>query len=127
MATVPRGISFPLRFGPLGHLERSGGKDKIKNNIRSVILQEYGQREVNDNFGSVSLASMFRQIDYSLVVLIRDLITESLARHEDRIDSVQIDAEEIEDEDGDGKLQVWVRYRVVDTGEFDDLVQILGE
>lgn len=82
--TTPRGISFPPRFGPLGHLERSDGSQKIHEAVRAIAITALGERFGRRSFGVLRVGH-FRAFDEFTCRLLEDSLAEGLTSSDARI------------------------------------------
>jgi phage baseplate assembly protein W len=119
-----KGLSFPLRFGPLGHLERSSGVTKLKENMEVIALTPLHSREMHDSFGSLGIDAVLRSIDESTFSLIRDVAGTAITEHEDRVIVRDVTSEEGLEE---GQVFTTISFEVRNSDEFDDLTVLLSE
>lgn len=119
-----KGLKFPIKFGPLGHLETVSGADKYTSNLKALISTELRQRIMAPKYGVTIMSMLFRNIDQADRVLISDIMTEAIYKFEKRVRVSDVSVEEGKEQ---GKIDITVKYMVRDSGEFDDLTIILGE
>ena len=122
MATSIKGLSFPLKFGPLGHLSRASGAEKIAGNMKNIILTRVEDRETAPGLGTLGFSSVMRNIDQITFALLEDVLGSSLALHENRAIVRDISFEEGAEP---GQLQVTILFSLRDTGEFSELTALL--
>jgi uncharacterized protein len=120
--TTTKGLSFPLRFGPLGHFERSSGADKINEQIQMLVLTSMGERAMNPDFGTLGVRAMFRNKTPSFISLMKQIINEAVAEH---LPEISISDVSISDASDEGQLRVGINYRVITSSEFDSLEFLL--
>lgn len=114
----PKGIAFPFRFGAHGHLRRAEGTDKIKGNLRSIVITALGSRPMEPNSGSIGPDGIFRNATFALV----PFLAQQLASGEPRalIDDIQV-IEEDPTDPGSGTATIHVSFRIEDTGQTDHI------
>jgi hypothetical protein len=108
-----RGMSFPPRVGPDGHIVWSAGDDNVRESIRLILLTEPRERLRLPNFGAGLARFLFEPNNAATRFLIQERIRESLTRWEPRVrvDSVAVDPDP---RDPEAALAVIV-YRLVAT------------
>jgi phage baseplate assembly protein W len=111
------GLRFPMRFGPLGHLERVSGVDKIFCNLKNIVLTSVEERLMEPDFGSQAFALIFRNMDSPNIVLIRDMLLNAISRHEPRITVKSI---RVTPDQDNGRLQIDTAFIINQTGEFSE-------
>lgn len=58
----PKGIAWPLQFGPLGHLNRVEGKERIKQNLVGIAMTQKGERIREKSFGTIGYSLIMRNV-----------------------------------------------------------------
>ena len=53
---ILKGLSFPLKFSSRGSFATTSGMDKIKENIRALVLTSVGERVMNPNIGTMDVS-----------------------------------------------------------------------
>ena len=119
MATVIKGLAWPLRFGTLGHLERASGKDKIRSNIIRIVETAAGEQLMNPDFGTISYERVFKSMTSRTLVAIRDIVKEAISTQEPRVLVRLVRAEK--HASINGAMLVTVRYAFRTSGEFEEL------
>ena len=109
-----RGFAFPLRFGPLGHLERADGAEKISGNLKNIALTRLEERETAPGFGTLGFSALMRNIDTTTYALLRNVLSEAFAIHENRAVITDIQFTEGVEQ---GQLIADVEFKIKDTGE----------
>lgn len=80
----PSGMSFPFKFAPTGGVARSEGAEKVRDNLRFLVLTARGERLVRKTVGTVGYRRIFRNMAGSDVTLIEGLVRKALAEQEPR-------------------------------------------
>lgn len=117
---IVKGIAFPMRFGPLGHLERSQGVRKLQDNMTAIVYTGKGERIMRENFGILGLQAVLRNPDEVMCTFVQGEAVEAFARDEPRVQVRQVDCNRIDTREGLHKLNVLVVFRVRGTQEFDE-------
>lgn len=116
--TVQKGLAFPLRFGPLGHFERASGADKIRDDLKALVLTTAGERIMQPDFGTLGVRAVFRKLSPNFAGLMRTIIREAVAQHMPVVVVAKVDV--TQDNEG-GAITIGLTYRVRASSEFDDL------
>ena len=122
---VPTGMSYPLRFGNQGHLERSSGQQKIKENLRSIIFTTLGERTSQPKLGTSVNSVLFRNTDQVSAVFLASQIRNNCALYEPRVFLTNTRITPVDDASGVGVLRITLDFKIVATGELDQLVEDL--
>ena len=80
-----RGISFPMRIGPDGHVAWSEGEANVREAIRIILMTEQNERLRLPEFGGSLTRFLFEPNTVTTRHLIQDRITTVLADWEPRI------------------------------------------
>ena len=93
-----KGMAFPPRVRPDGRLAWSEGEDNIRESMRVILMTEPGERLRLPPFGAGLGRFLFEPNIVATHTLIRERITEALARWEPRIrvESVEVHADRID-------------------------------
>jgi len=114
----PKGLSFPVRFGPLGHLERAEGAQKIRENLEHLMQTRKGDRPMSPRVGTLNMAMVFRDLSYSNAVVISDELGKCVAQWEPRVSVRRID---VTSDPNTGEAIVSSTYRFRGMSGEDDL------
>lgn len=79
-----KGIDFPMRFGPLGHFERSSGARKLEGNMKCLIATRKRDRDMNPKVGTLAYSAVFRDVKPSIAILIGRESAKAIAAWEPR-------------------------------------------
>lgn len=79
-----KGLSLPLRFSSLGHLERSEGSDRVRESIESICRTFTKERYGRPEYGNPLRLAIFRDADQTLFTLLEDSLAEAIIRNEPR-------------------------------------------
>ncbi len=116
-----RGLSFPLRFGPLGHFERSSGVRKLEDNMKQIVLTSVGERIMRPRFGTLGLKAVFRKLDDVTCSFLESEMRVALTKYEARAQILGVRCSAIFNRQGESSMRVTIQYRVRDSGEFREL------
>ena len=114
MTTQLKGLSFPIRLSPLGHLTRAEGIDKYKQNMYAIAVQEIGERVMNPTFGVHGLSRVFRNLDIPGIALTEDVLREAITKFEPRVRVLKMESVA---EDTQGRLRTTLNFQVKSTGQ----------
>ena len=113
------GLSFPLRFGGRGSLATSDGIDKIKENIKAIVLANLGERVMNPTVGTMVYHQMFKNITEQQQSLLDHQLRMGIEAGETRVTVVDIDIIKPEQ---DGQLMIDLTFKLDTETEFENLV-----
>lgn len=116
-----KGLSYPLRFNPLGHFERASGSEKIRANIEHIVKTAKGDRSMRPKLGSVGYRSVFKKLDRTAATWLESSITEAILRGEPR---VVVDDVTVYDSGEPGMALVDVSFRIKGAGSLESLSAI---
>jgi Bacteriophage baseplate protein W len=90
-----RGISFPPRVGPDGHVTWSAGEQSVRESIRVILMTQQPERLRSPSFGGSLGRFLFEPNTVTTRRSIQDRITKELAQWEPRIrvESVDVNAD----------------------------------
>jgi uncharacterized protein len=80
-----RGMSFPPRVGPDGHVVWSTGEDNVRESIRVILMTEPRERLRLAEFGAGLARFLFEPNNTATRFLIQERIREALTRWEPRV------------------------------------------
>jgi phage baseplate assembly protein W len=93
-----RGISFPPRLGPDGHVAWSAGPQNIRDSIRVILLTEPGERLLRPSFGGRLRQFLYEPNTVATRRQIQEEIVRALSLWEPRInlESVNVEPDPLE-------------------------------
>lgn len=108
-----QGLSFPPRVGPDGRLAWSSGEDNMRELIRVILMTEFGERVMRENFGCGLRQYLFEPNTVTTRQRIQNSIQQAVARWEPRVavDSVAVDPDDADPR----RVNVNVQFRLVAT------------
>lgn len=108
-----RGMAFPPRVGPDGHVVWSEGETNVRESIRIILLTEERERLRLPEFGGGLARFLFEPNTATTHQLIRDRIQRALAEWEARI---RVESVSVDPAPGDSEAAVaTITYRLVAT------------
>ena len=108
-----QGLSFPPRVGPDGRLAWSSGEDNMRESIRVILMTEFGERVMRENFGCGLRQYLFEPNTVTTRQRIQNSISQALAQWEPR---VAVDAVAVDPDDADPRrVNINVQFRLVAT------------
>ena len=114
-----KGFSFPLRFSNLGSFSLSTGVDKIKENIRAIVLTSMGDRIMNPDIGTLGRLSVFQSMSASQLNLLKHHLKTGIEAGETRISVLDI---QVTQTTQDGELLVDLTFKLDTETEYENLV-----
>jgi phage baseplate assembly protein W len=114
-----RSISFPPRIGPDGRVLWSEGPTNVRESIKVILLTELEERVMLPEFGCGLKSFLFKPNTLTTQRLIQEKIMNALILWEPRIalESINITT----DEEAEEKIIITIRYRLVATGETENV------
>ena len=108
-----QGLSFPPRVGPDGRLAWSSGEDNMRELIRVILMTEFGERVMRENFGCGLRQYLFEPNTVTTRQRIQNSIQQAVARWEPRVavDSVAVDPDDADPR----RVNVNLQFRLVAT------------
>lgn len=113
-----RGLAFPFRFGPRGHIERASGTEKIRQSLQMIGTTYLGERLYSPEIGTALRSAVFRFNDVVTARLIESLLTEAIALNEPRVRVLDVTTKPDPEKQ---RYVARVRVVVVDTGDTLDV------
>ena len=118
-----RGWAFPFHFDPAtGAVAYSEFEENIRQNIMVIIGTRPGERQMLYDFGCQIHELMFAPSNSSTARLACRYVEEALQRWEPRIEVLQVDS----NFDPSGAIMVQVVYRIIATGQVEQLSQVVS-
>jgi len=117
---VGRGWSFPVKPGPDGRIQFTGGGDKIRQSIWLILSTAPGERQMLPDFGCGIHDLVFQANTATLAAVVVSKVREALVRWEPRIDLLDVRVEI--PPDARNYLLIRVDYRVRANNAFFNLV-----
>ncbi|MBM2613997.1 GPW/gp25 family protein [Actinoplanes sp. LDG1-06] len=103
-----RGLRHPMRLGAAG-VQESGGVAKVEESIRIILGTRHGERVMRPGFGSDLGTLVFAPNNTATANLARYHVEDALARHEPRIEVVDVAVTNDRDR---GRLHIDITYRL---------------
>ena len=82
---IVKGISFPLEITSRGGFKRSLGVEKIKENVKNLVLTSLGERVMNPGIGTLGYMYLFRNMSYEERQLLQNQVAQGIERGEERV------------------------------------------
>ncbi len=118
------GLSFPLRVGPRGSFITTNSIEKIKDNLKAIILTKYGERLMSPSFGSLGYLYLFKNFNPQVTEAVRATLIRGIEASDKRITVVSLD---IFPPNKDGLLEISLRFRLSNYTEFQDTSVFIQE
>jgi phage baseplate assembly protein W len=114
-----KGLGFPPRVGPDGHVAWSEGEENVRESIRVILMTEPRERIQLAEFGAGLMRFLFEPNTSSTRFLIEERIRETLRRWEPRVrvESVQV---ETDPDDAEAAIAT-ILYRLIATQQRERL------
>lgn len=113
-----KGLSFPLKINKRGGFGVSTGVEKIKDNLKALILTGLGERVMNPSVGSMGYAHLFNNLGYSELSILKHRIRTGIEAGESRVTVLDLD---IQQPNQEGELLIHMTFRIDSSNEFEDL------
>ncbi|MBT0772873.1 GPW/gp25 family protein [Kineosporia sp. J2-2] len=117
---IGSGWAFPMRADASGAVALAGGQREIEQAIRLVLATAPGERPMRPEFGCVIHDLVFAPVNEATSGRIRYEVRASLERWEPRIEVMEVDV--LEDNDDDGMVLIDLRYAIRGTNSPRNLV-----
>jgi phage baseplate assembly protein W len=117
---IGRGFSWPLTVDHTGSIKLTDNPEDIDRSIRIILMTAPGERVMRPRFGCDIWDLLFEPVTPNLLGLITKAVHEALGQWEPRIDV--LDVEPIQDQDDDALVRVHIGYRVRATNDSRNLV-----
>lgn len=114
-----KGLSFPIRFGARGSLTTTTGSDKIKENIKAIVLTSVGERVMNPTVGTHSYEYVFRNMTEQQQSLLKHQLRLGIEAGETRVTVMDI---EVAQKDRGGQFLLNITFKLDTETEFENLV-----
>jgi len=115
---ILKGLSFPLTFSRRGALSTSTGVDKIKENIKAIVLTSLGDRLMNPHIGSVGYHYLFRSIEESERSFLKHQIRQGVESGEGRVTVLDV---VVEQPNREGELLISMEFKIDTSNEFENI------
>lgn len=114
-----KGLGFPPRVGPDGHVAWSEGEQNVRESIRVILMTEPRERIQLAEFGAGLTRFLFEPNTSSTRFLIEERIRETIRRWEPRVrvESVQVEADP---DDAEAAIAT-ILYRLIATQQRERL------
>ncbi len=113
------GWKTPLQINARGGIAKTGGEQKIKESIITILGTAEGERVMRPTFGSKLHTLVFEPNNQITLELARHYATEALTLWEPRIEVSNVI---VKSEPGHGRILIEVAYRIRDTNSPQNLV-----
>ncbi|GAB3249454.1 GPW/gp25 family protein [Kineosporia babensis] len=117
---IGAGWAFPLRADASGAVALARGQREIEQAIRLVLATAPGERPMRPEFGCAIHDLVFAPVNEATSGQIRYEVRASLERWEPRIEVIEVNV--LEDNDDDGMVLIDIRYAVRGTNSPRNLV-----
>jgi len=119
---VISGFSLPLKITKRGGFSRAIGIDKIKQNLKALVLTSMGDRVMNPNVGTLGYLYLFRNMNFEERNLLEVQLATQLERGEPSVVITEVDIFDVSDH---GKLNVVIKFRIEQYDENYDISVIV--
>ncbi len=115
-----KGWKFPINAGSRGGIELSSYEDDVREAIWIVLGTSKGERAMSPDFGCSIYDLVFSVVNTDSMGMIKESVREALTIWEPRIDIMNIDVSQ--DEQDEGKVLISVDYQIRATNNEFNLV-----
>lgn len=113
-----KGLSFPLKFSPRGSLSTSEGIDKVKENIKAIVLTAVNERVMNPSIGAMGYEYLMRNLTPQETSILKHELRLGIEAGEGRVVVLDIN---ISQPELDGQLQISLTFKLDSSTEYEDL------
>jgi len=113
-----KGLTFPLKFSPRGSLSTTEGVDKIKENIKAIVLTAINERVMNPGVGAMGYEYLMRNLTSQEASVLKHQLRLGIEAGESRIVVLDINLSKPEQ---DGQLLVTLTFKLDSSTEYEDL------
>lgn len=113
-----KGLSFPLKFSGRGSLSTTTGVDKIKENIKAIVLTSVGERVMNPAIGTMGVNSIFQNMEEGQKSLLKHHIKLGIETGESRVSILDLT---LKQDAPDGVLLVDMVFKINTDTEYQNL------
>jgi phage baseplate assembly protein W len=117
---IGRGIAFPMRIDHTGSIALVGGPQDIDRSIVMVLSTAKGERLMRPEFGCAIWDQLFEPINPNTLGLMAQSVRDAIGQWEPRVELEDVTTEA--DEDGQGKVNIGITYRIRATNDRRNLV-----
>ena len=114
------GWRFPLQVGPDGRIAKARHEQRVEESIVLILSTAPGERPMLPEFGCDIHDLAFAPNDSRTITLVVEAAREALTRHEQRIDLLEVNAEN--SAEAPNLLLIRVNYRIRATNAIGNLV-----
>ena len=118
------GLSFPLRIGPRGSFITTSSINKIKDNLKAIILTKYGERFMSPTFGSLGYLYLFKNLNPQTIEAVKATLIRGIEASDKRITVVSL---ELIPPNEQGVLEISLKFRLSNYTEYQDLSVFIQE
>jgi len=105
-----KGIAFPFAVDSQGHIAMNSFEDQVRQSILLILKTAKGERVMRPDFGAGLSKVVFEPIGSATKALVKHEVEEALIKFEPRIEVLEVDVDD--DEQEQGKLLISMQYRV---------------
>ena len=117
---IGRGIAFPMRVDHTGSIALVGGAEDIDRAIVMVLSTAKGERLMRPEFGCAIWDQLFEPINANTLGLMAQAVRDAIGQWEPRVDLEDVITSPAED--GQGRVNISITYRVRATNDRRNLV-----
>ncbi len=114
-----QGLSFPLRFTARGGLSVSSGLDKIKENIKAIVITTAGERVMRPSVGTLGQTAVFQNLDEGQLSTLSYHLKNGIEAGDNRVVVLDLNIQQV---DQDGRLLVDIMFKLDTQTEYENLV-----
>lgn len=104
MSEEINGFSFPFRIDSSGRVARTGGPEKLKENIKHLLLTGIGERVMRRDYGGGLRQLVHDPNNDALRAIVQHQIAKAIGQWEPR---VQIQGVTVTQQDGELYVEIW--------------------
>ncbi len=108
---MTQGIKFPLKINDSGRFATSSGDDKIKQNLRHIVLTFVAERPYEPAMGSPNYLGLLRAFDTGTGLQLSELLQQTIHEQEPRVQCKVIFRSNTE-----GRVVFDIVYAIKETG-----------
>tara|TARA_R110000824_G_scaffold75003_4_gene190523 strand:- start:2114 stop:2485 length:372 start_codon:yes stop_codon:yes gene_type:complete len=113
-----KGLAFPLTISSRGSFQQKTGIEKIKDNIKALILTSLGERLMSPQVGCLGYSYLFRALSSEEVSILKHHLIMGLEASETRITVVDVD---VRAADREGRLLIDMTFKLDTYSDLQDV------
>lgn len=121
MSETTSGFSFPFRINASGRVARTSGPEKLKENIKQILLTGIGERVMRRDYGGGLRQLVHDPNNDALRAIVQHQVAKAIGQLEPRVQ-----VQDVAVTQKDGKLNVEIRYVVGRTQQPQSLSVPIG-